>query len=297
MERDIEITEVLKKRLLVMFKKVIEIMDKNEIEWWAAYGTAIGAVRHGGFIPWDDDLDIHVRYTDLPRLFDLKDEFEKAGITILRMKDDLGYYLPYPNFIDMNTTIWEVKQYPYLVGLSIDIFPLYSTNMSMEEQRTARETFTKLTRNVQYGIQGFKSYDFLYLISGFHLKTLKKRIRSYFTYRKGVTQNIKKLHDFENDIVESNGEKLIFPFTYMSIDNYFEAEWFNGFKTLDFNGISVKVPINFDAYLTRLYGNYMQLPPIEKQKAHHTQEYVNLKERLNLKEVRRRMKMGERFEF
>lgn len=80
-----------KKDLLYLMKKIHKIFVENEIEYFAVFGTLLGAVRHYGFVPWDDDIDIAVMRKDVDKVLALSEDFKKVNITMQVSKDDEEY--------------------------------------------------------------------------------------------------------------------------------------------------------------------------------------------------------------
>ena len=285
---------VLKQKLVEMLQSITIILDKHHIDWWVAFGSAIGAVRHGGFIPWDDDIDIHIRYADLDKVYSLKNEFEKEGRTIYSIDKD-GYYLTYPNFVLMNSSVWEVKTYPFVTGLSIDIFPLFETSDDLEGYNAQKIEYTKKLNKLRLSCERYSFSFIVKLIRGGHVKRLHSILSNFFYYRKKRNILVHEFHEYENQI-SSSGTHYFFPYSYAkNVNNYYDKNWFEGYSFTDFEGIKVRLPKDYHSYLKQIYGEYMKLPPIEKQVAHHRQVYVNLKEKLTLSEIKERLKKGETF--
>ena len=105
-------------------------MQKNNLSYYAAYGTALGAIRHGGIIPWDDDIDVWMPRKDYERFLALRPSLVDTSFEILDIQDK-GYYLYFAKFCDKNTTLIEREGEP-VIGLYIDIFPLDNYDASKE---------------------------------------------------------------------------------------------------------------------------------------------------------------------
>ncbi|KXB74135.1 hypothetical protein HMPREF1860_02125 [Prevotella amnii] len=120
--------KLLQKKLLSLFKEFTLFCKKNNLTYYAAYGTAIGAVRHHGIIPWDDDVDVWMPRKDYEKLLKLKTTLLKTNYEIINIENK-GYYLYFAKFCNRNTSIIEREGEPN-IGLYIDIFPLDNYNTS-----------------------------------------------------------------------------------------------------------------------------------------------------------------------
>ena len=120
----------LQSKQLQMLEKLIEIFESNGIKYWMAYGSVLGAIRHDGFIPWDDDIDVYINGRDYEKLQKI---FNKNVIDGLRLDDSFlcdNYPFTFPKIISDDTVLIEnrLKNSEYKGGIYIDIFPLYSVN-------------------------------------------------------------------------------------------------------------------------------------------------------------------------
>ena len=104
MELTAEQTKTYKRKLLETFKATIKFLDDNNLTWWAYAGTAIGAVRHHGMIPWDDDIDIFMPYDDYCRIQKMHHELENTNLEVYRPFDG-DYYIPYVKIADKNSKL------------------------------------------------------------------------------------------------------------------------------------------------------------------------------------------------
>lgn len=121
MEYDIRELQLCTLRLLRQFQQVCE---RHSLQWYATAGTMLGAVRHGGFIPWDDDMDIAMPRTDYDRLIKHSAEWLPQPMELICAELDPAYPLPFGKLQDASTTILERPHLPFLGGIYIDIFPI-----------------------------------------------------------------------------------------------------------------------------------------------------------------------------
>ena len=117
----------LQLKLLEIAKYVDDLCRKNSIEYYLIYGSALGAKRHKGFIPWDDDFDIAMTYENYQKFITICDKFlDKKKYFLQRMESEPKYYLSFMKLRDITTTLIEEanKDKEITYGVYIDIFPL-----------------------------------------------------------------------------------------------------------------------------------------------------------------------------
>lgn len=121
-------------KMLHILKVVSEICDNNNIDYWLCSGTLLGAYRHGGFIPWDDDLDIMIMRKDLKRFRKAMIELLPADMVLQDHSTDSDYYHPYLKIRDLKSKIYETGNedinYKYR-GIYIDVFPMEHSHLSL----------------------------------------------------------------------------------------------------------------------------------------------------------------------
>lgn len=286
---DKDVNICFKQKLLETMKKFDSFCFKFGIEYVAAYGTVLGAVRHKGLIPWDDDVDVFMDWNNYTKFLSLKNEANSFRCSIFDRKND-GYYLPMAKFADKSSTIWEHEQLPFVFGVYIDIFPLGFVK-EVETSRKLHEAYLyhsqKLTdgyRRFSLSLSNFKS------IIRYPLQTI-----NCISERKKINGHQLELDKLDADISKiCKGDNRLY---YRSMDSFvlslFKSEWFEKVIRVPFEDFEIPIPIGYDEYLTTCYGDYMKLPPKEKQVSHHSHYYLNLKEGLTLEDVKERIKRGE----
>lgn len=259
---------------------------EHDINYYGCSGTAIGAVRHHGCIPWDDDIDVLMLRKDYDRLMSLKEELKGSGYEIVNHTDKC-YPLPFAKFCDANTTLWERKEYPFIEGVYIDLFPLdespYDCNLA--DQRVNR--YKTLFRRYEYSLSEFSLRDFW--------KALNKRdyilcghiVLCWLRYRWFRKSYYQEFLAFSKEMQQVKGDRLIHYFCSYRVEReLFRKEWFETYAEMPYEDFKIRIPGEYDTYLRQLFGDYMQLPPVEHRKSYHKHYFLDLEKRISLSEVR-----------
>lgn len=276
------------KRIITdVLREFHDICQKNGFRYFACGGTAIGTVRHKGIIPWDDDIDVSMPRPDYDRFInycmshDLGD-YEMAGPHITE-----NYPIPFIKLCSRKTTLIEEDDTPCIIGAYIDIFPIDGTSDDIQEAVRLKKRYNRIWNKLE-AISTRNSFsEYMALLKTPHewgrfiVKTVgfffRKPLRKYLLH---LLDSISRKHPFEtsSNIViycGSYNEKEIMPKTFCEGDDI----------SMPFEDISIMMPSGYDDYLTRIYGDYMQLPPVEKQVSHHFHAVTDLKKRLTKKEA------------
>lgn len=285
---DFNYSNSFKRKLLETMKAFDFFCKKNEIDYVAAYGTVIGAVRHKGLIPWDDDIDVFMDWKNYNRFLSLRANATKIGCCVIDRKD-YGYYLPMAKFVDMESTIWEHKRYPYVYGVYIDVFPLGYVN-SISDSKKIHEKYKYHSLQLSKGYRRFYFKQDLKYFLRFPIETV-----DCFIERSRISYHQLELNKLDAVIANiSSGDYCMY---YRSMDSFehslFMADWFKKSIRVPFEDFEISIPEGYHEYLSLCYGDYMTLPPIEKQISHHSHYYLNLKEKLNLDQIKDRIQQGE----
>ena len=247
---------------LDILKVFAEFCEKHELRYFLAYGTLIGAVRHQGFIPWDDDIDLHMPHDDYRALIQLfNGEMTDSPLRLVAPEDEQAVHT-FVKIIDTRTVKIESNiVYPGdCLGVDIDVFPL---DGQPDSEQIHKKWYNKL-KNLYTRI--------LYRSLNIHYGGLKRRLgllffRVFDHKREELLKKADKLHalyPYETSCYVGCIES-----SFDVIRDRFKKECFSDYQTLTFEGFPFRVPCRYHEVLTALYGDYMQLPPEEERVTHH----------------------------
>ena len=257
----------IKKELCMMLKEFSGFLEKNNIQYSIMSGTMLGAVRHGGFIPWDDDIDIGIPRGDYDSLVSILKRNNNCCKNLYACGYELGNgFIPfikiYNSQIRVEDKIERETQYLWL-----DVFPFDS----MPSKRTG---IFLLKRNILWK---------LYCYIGINNNRYKiSSENGSMICKKNIFYYLKKMIGFIADLL-FKGDFLDFYIDFCKKEKKYESAlirdtvWgtksipsylFDDLVDYQFENITVKGFKDYDTYLTCIYGDYMKLPP-EDQRVNH----------------------------
>lgn len=254
MEKD----KILKERLLAMAKMFHNFCVEHGIKYYMIGGTMLGAVRHKGFIPWDDDMDFGIMRDDYEKLKDLRNEFLE-GFSLNFYECNKNFQYGFCKIYDENSTYIEGLYDERAVGgIYIDIFPIDNVgdDLKKAEKIGSKIAFRKKVVAAIYA-NGKRSSSLKTL--GVKMLGALPKSPKWFSW---VYQSVEKYKGTDSKLVTNvfgvNNLKEIMPKEYFGKPVLYE------FENTRFYGVEKP-----DEYLTRLYGDYMTPPPEDKRGGHN----------------------------
>lgn len=277
MESKLQLADVQKVELEIL-KKVAKVCEKENIRYFLGYGTLIGAIRHNGFIPWDDDLDIIMPRPD-------HDRFVEYFLAHPEQFSDLKIFTPeinpeYPYMItrvsDDRYRIVMGNEKPYGMGIFIDIYPYdgmgdtWEEAISFEKKGDILSSFCyQATR--KHIEKGFAKSFFMQLVK-VPVFLISKAIGKNF-FQKLILKNQVRKKQFDKSKYVGNAVWGI-----SGEINTFERKIFGDYSLIEFEDARFRVPVGYDSFLRCKYGDYMQLPPEKDREPHHNYFAVRKKD-------------------
>ena len=264
----------LQEKMLEILKYTIGVCDKNNLTYWIAAGTLLGAVRHGGFIPWDDDLDIFMPRKDYEKLWHLLREKRSGQYVLCRTTKNRNYHHRVMQMVDKNTTFIHSRSADEDIehGVYIDIIPIdiCPDNRVQRLFQMLHASFFSI-----YNIQckpEYKGNKAMSVITDILLRIVPNKKLRYVIWK----NEEKRMLKYSIDPKYSSSKYLkVITASMKELMHPFPKEWF-GNQKIPFEDIEVNAPIDTDAYLTAMYGDYMKIPPKEQQIVRHNTEYIDL---------------------
>lgn len=287
--------------LLRTMNDFMKFCDAAGLEWYLAFGSAIGAVRHNGLIPWDDDIDVYMPRADYERFLGMKGRIAEISGGRLEGEYDLfgprvsGEDMPFPftKFCDMNSTIWEKKQYPVVTGVFVDVFPLDCTGSDMAENDRLKDKYHACFRRYR---RSFRTHSARYCLSALsegRLRDCFKFITDIVLYRTRKSRYKKEFCELDRSMASRTGDMRICFCAYSKSEKVcHDASLFDGVEEETFENMKVRLPIGNDRILRQIYGDYMQLPPKYEQVPGHAQYFADFSRRLTLAQAKAEIRSG-----
>ena len=265
MKKTIDIKE-LKKIQLGLLNALDDYCVQNDLTYYLAYGTLIGAIRHKGYIPWDDDIDVMMPREDYNKFIaNFNNDKHASNLKAISHEIDTDYYLSFAKLINKSNVMKEEVNIDYHIGVYIDVFPL--DNLA-DDYKVAKKRMKKAFR-----------YNEILLLKNL---TISKERVWYKNIMLGIGRLVSsfwtrdtlidKLNSFGVHKKDDCFTEYIGTVTGIFVGNesrVFESKWFKDTVKDEFEGRDFIAPAGYDSLLRKLYGDYMKLPPIEEQTSHH----------------------------
>ena len=264
---------------LSIYNEFARVCEKYGFRYFASYGTVIGAMRHRGFIPWDDDMDVGMPREDYEKFLEVAPKELGSTFELLEARKTKVYVLPFAKLTRSDTTFIEATDTDrkYHSGIFIDIFPFDKVPEDAVERQKIQQKCWVIARlmvlcdypkpKLPSSVKGFKkqvAYFGCYVV---HVLLLlfgqsAKKLQSRYT---AVASKYGKEHD-----TNRYAEFMLYKYedNYGKEDVTYSEEELLPAVDMQYETQSIKVPQNSDVYLKKTYGEYMTLPPVEKRHCH-----------------------------
>lgn len=245
---------------LQILEYVAKFCDENEIDYFLDCGTLLGAIRHKGYIPWDDDIDIGMlrpSYDKFLATFNKSNSRYKS----YSIENNDTFFSPHAKVLDTETILYEPDEKGRKLSVNIDVF-VYDN--APDDDKKVKEMFSKRdfyrNLNVLRTLNNRPKGSLLRRLLIYALRMIVRPFKQNFFCLKMV--ELSKLYSDKKT-------KRVGNFTSYS-RTVCDRSVFDKYTTVEFEGKLFKAPQGYDAWLHSFYGDYMQLPPPEKRVSHHS---------------------------
>lgn len=253
---------------LEILKKVTDICDEKKLRYFLAYGTLIGAVRHKGFIPWDDDLDIMMPRPDYDKLLEYLYLHKIDNLTLFNRSTCPNYPYMISRISDDKTILEMENEESVGMGVFIDIYPLDGMGYSIKEVLNIGRR-ADLLSSLCY--QATRKRFAMETTSSLFRKIIKRPVY-LFSKMLGKEFLQDKIESFaKRNTISYDNSEWVGDIMWLSGGrrDIFRREWFDKYDSVEFEQYTFKIPKDYDKVLKQTYGDYMKLPPEDQRVGHH----------------------------
>jgi lipopolysaccharide cholinephosphotransferase len=247
---------------------IVQVMHnfciENDIKYSLACGSLLGAVRHSGYIPWDDDIDVYLERTDYKKLIKLFPKVYKGRYELIHLENNEKWNLPYAKLYDNRTLILEKVEHWIPIGVNIDIFPLDKVPENDDEWNKYNKNRIFLRDLIGYkAIKPCKRFSFVKNVLAFITMICFFFISRRF-HAKMVNWYAQRFNEREENVLLFECVQGIFQKKPFSKEDFVRTIMHK------FEDRELCIMEGYDHCLRRGFGDYLQLPPIEKRISHHS---------------------------
>lgn len=260
-DKKMELAEVQSAELEIL-KALVAFCDAHHLRYSMIYGSLIGVVRHGGFIPWDDDIDIAMPRPDYERLIALSESLkEETGFTLVGLKGQPLEIAPIVKVCDDRIAVLE-RGGMGEGSLWVDVFPVDGLP---DDDKLAQSHCAKIWRKRMLLVAQTSPVSSAKTFSRKAVKLMAKATR-VFTNPRRLSEQITELA--KRYPFDEAQEVNAITWSDYGFSGRFGREAFENEERRPFEDMDVSVISDFDRNLSGIYGEYMQIPPVEKRDTH-----------------------------
>ncbi len=245
--------------------ELIRICDENQIKYYLMEGSLLGAVRHQGMIPWDDDIDVGMFREDYERFLEIADKEARAPYKCLNYRNREGYIDFITQFVNTEKKIMtSYRAKDAVMNVWVDVFvidgmPVNPVHHFLHKYRLLYRKLIMMWSNLDH-----------YLVTGRERSGLEKiliRTCRVFKFERYIN-NYKALSKMDKAMVNGNKHNTINFMSEYKWRTEFPRDYYGNGRMVPFGGLTVRIPDKAEEILASIYGNYLELPPEDKRYKH-----------------------------
>lgn len=288
-----ETLDQYKQKIIEVAKAFDAFCNEYNLRYFGIAGTAIGALRHGGIIPWDDDIDVVMPRPDYERFLELAPKLLSKRFDVLNYRNTPGFPTSFSKICDARTTLIGDSRLRCVVGAFVDIFPLDGLP-EFETDVKRKEYFNTLLKDRKVAEAVSRRYsvtDLSHAIYRRDFEMVGHILKSHYYHL--MPNEVDLFSKWEQKVMRvdyDSASHVAYFGTYRGAKVISPKEWFDYYYYINFEDFNIRLPIGIDKYLTQVYGDYMTPPPENNRMLLHSYYYLNLEKRVSYEDAIKELK-------
>lgn len=261
-------TEESKQIQLEILQSIHDFCEQNGLTYYLWFGTLLGAVRHKGFIPWDDDIDILMPRKDF-EVF--REKYSSEHTKLVDCKKCKEYYLHIAKVTDTRTVLKENVKTDFPIGVYVDVFVLDELSSNEKKNKRTIKRLQLLRDVIMLNV----------LPNSGKRKGIRKFVHSVlsvFTPLINMNKTARKMDQIAQDLTDHKGSRsgILMHVSQKGMEKRYDNALFKERILTKFEDDQFWIPREYDAILHKIYGDYMQLPPESQRVSRHEYEQYRI---------------------